>query len=156
MAPGLGRPASHPQTRFPTHFLLQVPGAAPLPTRGEKGGVGAGRWVLRPGLPAGPWGGRGILGAARCSPRRTAGRRAPSRRAEMRAETLGTSRARGLQTPNERNTRSRRGLGFVPGVPSAVCPPRRGAPVSAAQTLFAACSGSLRFLSRCAFWGSLF
>lgn len=140
---------------FQLLFVSRCPAPPRCLLREEKGGVGAGRRVRKPGLPARPCGARassGLLAAPLGGPR---GERLPP--AEMRAETRGTSRTLDLQPPPPPPARETRGPGVgwgsVPRVLSAVCPPRRRAPVSAAQTFLC---GSLRFLSRCAFCGSLF
>lgn len=143
----------------PISSSFSSPGARRRPAAysGREGGRGG----RSPSSETGParrtvWG-RGILGAARCCPRRTAGREAPACPAEVRAETRGTSRALGLQLPPARETRAPVvGSGFVPGVPSAVSPPRRRAPVSAAQTLLAACSVARYVSSPAALSGVLY
>lgn len=83
VAPALGRSVSYPQTRFSARFRLQVPGAAPLPTRGDK-------WVRRPraefpspGLATGPHGAGASLGLLVSPLGGQRGDRLPARAAEM-------------------------------------------------------------------------
>lgn len=66
------------------------------------------------------------------------------------------SRALGLQPPSETNARSTRGLGICALGALGRCPPRRRAPVSAAQTLLSAFSVACSVSSPAALSGVLY